>query len=128
MLHRLKTTPQAFERMADGSKTFEVRRNDRYYQPSDVLELFPYVPGMHECDDPSCTSRWDATGKPSLLFTVGFVLAGKVPGLGLDLGEFVVMSLLPPPLFEAQRRRQEAENRAAGLNMDDARTAHPGAR
>jgi hypothetical protein len=37
--HRLKTWPGFFAGLADGTKTAEVRRNDRGFQAGDVLVL-----------------------------------------------------------------------------------------
>lgn len=39
MKHDLKIAPQYFRQVADGSKTFEARRDDRGYQVGDVLRL-----------------------------------------------------------------------------------------
>jgi len=43
-VHRLKTWPDFFEAVADGSKTFEVRLNDRGFQKGDKLILEKYDP------------------------------------------------------------------------------------
>jgi hypothetical protein len=43
--HELKTWPGPFRRMWDGSKTFEVRWNDRDYQEGDELLLREYSLG-----------------------------------------------------------------------------------
>lgn len=37
--HRLKTLPDYWNAMAEGDKTFEVRRDDRGFQKGDILEL-----------------------------------------------------------------------------------------
>lgn len=47
--HSVKSWPTEFEAVADGIKTFEVRRNDRDYQPGDVLVLREYVPTPDAC-------------------------------------------------------------------------------
>lgn len=39
MIHALKTEPQFFEAVIDGSKTFEVRKNDRDFRVGDYLAL-----------------------------------------------------------------------------------------
>lgn len=39
MLHALNTLPQFFEASAAGIKNFEVRKNDRPYQPGDYVAL-----------------------------------------------------------------------------------------
>lgn len=39
MIHALKTEPEYFEAVLDGSKTFEVRKNDRGFRVGDYLAL-----------------------------------------------------------------------------------------
>ena len=39
MLHALKTIPQYFEASAEGTKNFEVRKNDRPFKPGDYVAL-----------------------------------------------------------------------------------------
>lgn len=41
-IHHLKTTDRYFDAVEDGSKTFEVRLNDRAFQTGDVLVLRRY--------------------------------------------------------------------------------------
>jgi hypothetical protein len=88
--HVLKTWPEFLERIVTGEKTFEVRLDDRGYQAGDTLVLREYDPTRdHECVEPGCPdNRW--TGR-MLHCRVGFVFK---QGFGLDLGEYVVMSLL----------------------------------
>lgn len=42
--HILKTWPEYYRAIDDGSKTFEVRLNDRDYRVGDVLNLVEYDP------------------------------------------------------------------------------------
>lgn len=79
--HVLKTWPAYFQAIADGAKTFEIRRNDRDYQTGDLLRLVEWDP-----DTGAATGR-------ELARTVGFVAAGQIFDLALD--GHVVMSLLP---------------------------------
>jgi len=44
MRHELKVWPQYFCRVKDGSKTFEVRVNDRGFQPGDEVVLREFDP------------------------------------------------------------------------------------
>lgn len=46
--HDLKVWPSFFTALLDGSKTFEVRQDDRGYQVGDVLRLREYSPGPDE--------------------------------------------------------------------------------
>lgn len=43
-MHRLKTWPQFFDAIADGSKRFELRKNDRDFRVGDVLRLQEWNP------------------------------------------------------------------------------------
>lgn len=43
-VHELKTWPTSFEAIAVGDKRFEVRKNDRDFQPGDRLHLREYDP------------------------------------------------------------------------------------
>lgn len=58
MIHALKTEPQFFEAVINGSKTFEVRKNDRDFHVGDYLAL-------NELDD-TCEGY---TGRSVLLKT-----------------------------------------------------------
>lgn len=86
MKHELKIWPQYYCRVADGSKTFEVRDNDRGFQPGDTVVLKEWDP---EPQNPAA-DRHAAKGytdSPPLEFTIGYMLA-----LGSSQ---VVFSLLP---------------------------------
>ena len=82
MKHELKIWPQYFERVADGSKTFELRRNDRGFQPGDTVVLKEYDPDHLYVNEP-CGPY---TGR-KLTFRVGYVLPVNA--------DYVVFSLLP---------------------------------
>lgn len=65
MRHELKIWPQYFVRVLDGSKTFEVRNNDRDFQTGDLVKLNEWDPGV-------ASGRY--TGN-SVEFKIGYVLA-----------------------------------------------------
>lgn len=44
--HDLKAWPHFFEAMADRSKSFEIRRNDRNYRVGDTLRIRKYDPSF----------------------------------------------------------------------------------
>lgn len=76
-VHELKTWPSQFERICDGSKTFEVRQNDRNFITGDMLIL----------------REWDSENGYSgrqLTVRIGYVMQGV---FGLSEG-ICVMSLL----------------------------------
>src|SRR5690242_9595635 len=101
--HRLKTWPAYYDAVASGSKKFEVRVNDRDFQPGDRLILACYDPG---------TGTFDGR---ELEFTAGYVLHGGVSGIKPG---YVVMSLTPVPeqLDDAARRVYEAYAHALGTD------------
>lgn len=45
--HRLKTWPAFYQAIIDGTKTFEVREDDRGYAVGDTLELCEWEPSGH---------------------------------------------------------------------------------
>lgn len=76
--HELKTWPEYFEAVKDGSKRFEARKNDRDYQSGDAVRLREYDPEKQEY-----------TGR-DMFRRIGYVLHGG--GFGLEEG-YVVFSL-----------------------------------
>lgn len=90
MHHDLKIEPQYYCRVADGSKTFEVRKNDRGFQPGDTVLLKEWDPTViYDDTDPMGDSMGTVkcyTGK-EMRFKIGYVLP-------ID-AERVVFSLLP---------------------------------
>jgi hypothetical protein len=63
-LHELKTWPEYYNLVASGAKTFEVRRDDRDFQPGDTVLLQEWDPQEHQY-----------TGH-QIRATVGYVLRG----------------------------------------------------
>ena len=84
MLHELKIWPQYYCRVADGSKTFEIRVNDRAFQSGDTVILKEWDPSPITVTDRAPKGYTES--KP-LEYTIGFIYI-------LD-GERVVFSLLP---------------------------------
>lgn len=81
-LHTYKCWPRYFAALLDGSKTFEVRKDDRDVKllPGDVVDF-------HECSTEGVTSGRVVS------FTVGYVLRGD--GLVLPKG-WMVFALVKP--------------------------------
>lgn len=44
MIHSVKCYPEYFKSLLDGSKPFEVRKNDRFYEVGDYLAVNEFVP------------------------------------------------------------------------------------
>lgn len=102
--HELKCALRYFAAVLDGSKPFEVRRNDRGFKVGDELHIREYdtwvVGGRYVADDVSTSSvRWveaherGYTGRECRR-VVTYVLAG--PAFGIEAG-FCVMGLALPP-------------------------------
>lgn len=87
MKHDLKIWPQYYARVAEGTKTFEVRENDRGFQYGDTVVLREWDP---EPENPNATKQQARgyTESAPLEFTIGYVFQ-------LDSSR-VVFSLLPP--------------------------------
>ena len=90
--HTLKVVPPYFEPVYEGSKTFEVRKNDRAYQRGDMLRLREYDPALctRGCKgrDKSCPA-W--TGRECVR-RVTFVYSGDPRFGGVEAG-YVVLAL-----------------------------------
>lgn len=74
--HDLKTWPPFFDHVADGRKTFEVRRNDRGFQYGDTLLLREWNPH----DAMTSNARHGYTGRECRVH-IDYVLDGDWPGL-----------------------------------------------
>lgn len=99
MEHKIKIWPQYYCRVADGSKTFEVRKNDRGYQPGDIVFLNEYDPTPVEVNGPNpiLTSLTSLSPRAHLVekgFTKAPVLKFKVGYVYQLDAERVVFSLL----------------------------------
>jgi hypothetical protein len=86
MKHELKCWPQYFCRVADGSKTFEKRFDDRGFQSGDTVLLREWDPEPVNGKMPGSPAKGYTDAKP-LEFTIGYILY-------LERSE-VVFSLLP---------------------------------
>jgi hypothetical protein len=85
MHHELKILPAYFEAVIDGWKTFEIRKDDRGFQPGDAVTLREYDPeytGDYQHDDDKYTGRTHSA-------TIGYVSTYE------QQRGYVVFSLLP---------------------------------
>jgi hypothetical protein len=90
--HHLKTRQPFYDRVADGTKPFEYRLNDRAFQPGDIVHLWEYLPEYHP--HARCYPETNSCGayRRQLIRRIGFLLAAG-PRIPLDV--HVVFSLLP---------------------------------
>ena len=86
--HDLKTWPDYYARVIDGTKTFEVRRNDRGYQAGDLVTLREWQPAQLIKSIP-----YEAhyTGRQAR-YRIGYVYSTTPMHA---LGDLVVFSLIP---------------------------------
>jgi hypothetical protein len=75
MKHELKIWPQYYCRVKDGSKTFEVRDNDRGFQTGDDVVLREWDPAIEEYDTYVgwATRAIGFTNSEPLKFKIGYV-------------------------------------------------------
>ena len=103
--HVLKVAPEYWPALVDGSKTFEVRRNDRAYQRGDVLVLYPThnergrETCKPDCTHPSCTTR-----PPTERRLVTFVYSGDPRFGGIEPGHVVLGRCPIPPATNREAR------------------------
>jgi hypothetical protein len=56
-IHELKTWPQFYEVVANGTKNFEMRLNDREFRIGDMLRLCEFDPEVNTYSGRSCDRR-----------------------------------------------------------------------
>lgn len=108
--HEIKCWPAYFHALADGRKTFELRRDDRDYRAGDTLHVREW-----------CPTAADYTGR-ALTFGVSYVLR-KHPEFGLE-GGFAILSLTPAEVAAREAAAAEAM-RADDPQRDATDAAHP---
>lgn len=100
--HELKVLPQFYAALDDGSKTFEVRRDDRGFEVGDTLRLREWSPerGFHRelhMDWETRTITYVLRGEEAERFGVqhGFCVLGLSPAWELALCESERVMLRP---------------------------------
>ncbi len=81
MTHDLKTWTEYFQKVWDGEKKFEVRKDDRGYKVGDFLNLMEYFPDL-STEEKQVFGRW-------LHCKIDYILEGGA--FGIQEG-YVVMS------------------------------------
>lgn len=83
-IHELKAWPPHFGALADGSKPFEVRRDDRSFAVGDVLWLREWDPATREYTGGECEAR------------VTYVLRDYAPAIGEGYAILGLKKIQPP--------------------------------
>jgi hypothetical protein len=91
MKHELKIWPQFYCRVAEGTKTFQIRKNDRAFQSGDIVVFKEWDPSPV---NPTDISPRGYTASPPIEFTIGYIEY-------LDKN-MVVFSLIPQKKNKAQ--------------------------
>lgn len=120
MKHRLKTWPEFFAAVRDGSKPFEVRRDDRDFNVGDTLELAEWDPtsltftGNIECRDVTYIAR----GGP---FTPeGMCVLGLAPNFRMTTA-YAANALVADPesvVREVERRMRDRARHDFAIQID----------
>lgn len=97
--HELKVVPPYFDSLVSGSKTFEVRKNDRAYQRGDILKLREWHPNQtnasRACPEEGCSyyrlafGHWSEV-REHVTAVITFVYSGDSRFGGIEPG-FVVL-------------------------------------
>lgn len=96
-VHSIKTTLAHYNVVSDGSKTFEVRNDDRAYQKGDIIAL--RVPS----EMITMPGNAPPSPYPVIYYKIGFVLRGGQHGLNLGFVAFSIMPLEPAERAEIER-------------------------
>lgn len=92
-IHELKILPEYFEKVLDGSKTFELRKDDRGFKVGDILILREYKSELIY-ENEFGEERWGNphyTGR-EIKKTISYIYKGCPNGLGLRTG-FSILAL-----------------------------------
>lgn len=92
-IHELKIYPQYFEKVLDGSKTFELRKDDRGYEVGDRLILREFKAGLvdHTQGEPVIIQEEGYTGR-KIEKQISYIFKGGGNGFGLKTG-FSILAL-----------------------------------
>lgn len=90
-IHELKILPQYFEKVLDGSKTFELRKDDRGFEVGDKLILKEYIPGYIDWTGPEEVIIEEKYTGRELQKEISYVLKG-VEVYGLKKG-FCILAI-----------------------------------
>lgn len=112
-VHELKIWPQHYARVANGSKTFDIRDNDRGYQAGDKVIYREWDP---KPINPGFDVPVGFTEAPHLEFKIGYV-----HNLGADK---VVFSLLPMIVAKCDCQKVQAEKKTGEVKTKKAKSVN----
>src|SRR5215471_21667263 len=75
-VHRVKSWPESFRAVITGRKRFEVRRDDRNYQPGDTIELREYTPNVQQLALVAGGGQPGTFSGRSAMYVIGYVSRG----------------------------------------------------
>jgi len=85
--HELKSWPECFEALNSGTRTFDLRKNDRNYQVGDILVLKEFEP-----DNSTFSGRWCRRKIVHMLKGAGDGCIESLKGLAVN---YVILGLEP---------------------------------
>ena len=85
--HELKIWPEYFQAVWDGSKTFEVRKNDRDYKVGDMLVLLEWDPNKDEWTGSGICKRVTYILDAPEYLKEGYVVMGLAEWSSINLPE-----------------------------------------
>lgn len=94
-IHHLKSWPEPFAALKSGTKTFEIRKDDRGFMVGDVLCLEEWEPHNIRGGDSSMDGGFEV-GSPDLWYKVTYKAPGGSWGLPVDLCVLGVEPCPPP--------------------------------
>lgn len=91
MVHSVKCLPEYFEPLYEGTKTFEVRKNDRFYRIGDYLAVNEFYPLEREASVPEFFRRFPDGfySDRFALFRITYILDNPL----YCLEDYVILSL-----------------------------------
>ena len=95
--HHLRTEAAVWDAIERGDKPWEIRLNDRFYQPGDTVVLERWRHDQWGSFKPD----WDGHEKRTLRRRIGWMLTGG--RFGLD-AQYVAFTLLPEPESESDEQ------------------------
>ena len=87
MKHILKTDPNVFVDVVEGTKTFEIRKDDRNFKVGDLILLRQT---RYTCEEMENGKPLEYTGQEAR-FTISYILHGPIYGL---VDGWAIMSIL----------------------------------